>query len=136
MFLFVFFVSLSKRRRSFFFFYIDRVYAIRALLIFIRIIRALIFSMFRLFANKTIKFFIIDFILWLLERFRIVMKIIELIIIARCRAVVMTFKFIIRFIFFEFKIVFEIFIILVLMISVSRVIIALITFHCFFLHYC
>ena len=130
-----FFISLSKRRRNFFFFCIDCVYATHALLAFIQIIRILILSMLRLDVNKTVKFFIIDFVLWLLKRFQIITKIIKFIIITRCRAVVVTLEFIIQFVFLEFKIVFEIFIIFVLMISVNRVFFALITFYRFLLHY-
>ena len=117
---------------KFLFFYINRVYAIRVLLAFIQIIRILILLISRLFVNKTIKSFIIDFVLWFFKQFQIVMKIIKLFIIAHYRVIIVTFKFIILFVFFEFKIVFKIFVIFVLMININRAFIAFITFHYFF----
>ena len=51
--------------------------------------------MSRFFVNKTIKFSVIDFVFEFFKQFWIVMKIIELIIIARCRVVIIMIKFII-----------------------------------------
>ena len=135
MFLLIFFTSLSKRWRSFFFFCVDRIYATHALFIFIRIIRTLIFSMSRLFADKAIKLFIFDLILWLLERFQIVAKVIKFIISTRWFCVCVSIKFIFWFIFVKFVIFIKIFIVFRLMINVNSVYFTLITFHYFLLHY-
>ena len=135
MFLLVFFALLLRRWRSLFFFYVDRIYATRALLIFIRIIRALIFSMSRLFADKAVKFFIFDLVLWFLERSRIVAKVIKFIISTRWFCVCVSIEFIFWFIFVRFVIFIEIFIVFRLMISVNSVCFTLITLYYFFLHY-
>ena len=135
MFLLIFFVSLSRRRRSLFFFCIDRIYATRALLIFIRIIRALILSMFRLFADKAIKFFIFDLVLWFLKQSWIVAKVIKFIINARRFRVCVSIEFIFWFTFVRFVIVIKVFIVFRLMISVNSVCFTLITLYYFLLHY-
>ena len=134
MFLFIFFASLSKRWRNLFF-CVDRIYAIYALFIFIRIIWALILLMSRLFANKTIKLFIFDFVFWFLERFRIVAKVIKFIINTRWFCVCVSIEFIFWLIFVKFVIFIKIFIIFRLMINVNSVCFTLITLHYFFLHY-
>ena len=133
--LLVFFASLSRRRRSLFFFCIDRIYATRALLVFIRIIRTLILSMFRLFADKAVKFFIFDLVLWFLERSRIVAKVIKFIISTRWFCVCVSIEFIFWFIFVRFVIFIKIFVVFELMINVNSVCFTLITLHYFFLHY-
>ena len=135
MFLLIFFASLSKWRRNLFFFCIDRIYATRALLVFIRIIQTLIFSMFRLFANKAVKFFIFDFVLWLLKRLRIVARIIKFIVNTRWFCVCVSIRFIFWLSFVRFMIFIEIFVVFKLMISVNSVCFTLITLHYFFLHY-
>ena len=135
MFLLIFFASLSRRWRSLFFFYINHIYAIRALLVFIQIIRTLILSMSRLFADKAIKLFIFDFVLWFFKRSRIVAKVIKFIVNTRWFCVCVSIEFIFWFTFIKFVIFIEIFVVFELMINISSVCFTLITFHYFFLHY-
>ena len=133
--LLIFFASLLRRWRSFFFFCVDRIYATHVLFIFIWIIRTLIFSMLRLFADKAVKLFIFDLVLWFLERFRIVAKVIKFIVNTRWFCVCVSIEFIFWFTFVRFVIFIEIFVIFKLMISVNNVCFILITLHYFLLHY-
>ena len=133
--LFIFFASLSRRWRSLFFFCVDRIYATYILFIFIQIIWTLILSMLRLFADKVVKFFIFDLVLWFLKRFRIVAKVIKFIINTRWFCACVSIEFIFWFTFVKFVIFIEIFVVLKLMINVNSVCFTLITFHYFLLHY-
>ena len=135
MFLFVFFASLLKRRRNLSFFCIDCIYATHALLIFIWIIRTLILLISRLFADKAVKVFIFNLILWFFDRLWIVARIIKFIINIRWFCVCVSIKFIFQFSFVKFVIFIKIFVVFRLMINVNNVCFTLITLYYFLLHY-